>query len=75
MQQLELFDELSLSRVRYLSPEECVERGYALFPGDALRCLMIPVDYYGNVLKDYNLIKTSVQQQWKIVFNRGEVSL
>lgn len=73
MKQLELFEELSLSKVRYLSPEECVEKGYVLFAGDALRSCMIPVDYYGNVLHEYNLVKTSVQQQWKIVFNGSEV--
>lgn len=47
MNQLEL---ISIS-IRYLSPEECVEKGYALFEADALRCLMIPIDEFGNILK------------------------
>lgn len=69
MIQLELFEDLSTKPVRYLSPEECVERGYALFPADALRSLMIPVDANGNVTQGVpESIKTSVQQQWEIVF-------
>ena len=69
MIQLELFQDSQTNPVRYLTPEECVERGYALYPADALRSLMIPVDTNGNATKGIpETIKTSVQQQWEIVF-------
>ena len=69
MIQLELFQDSQTKPVRYLTPEECVERGYALYPADASRSLMIPVDTNGNVTKGIpETIKTSVQQQWEIVF-------
>ncbi len=55
--------------VRYLTPEECVERGYAKFAGDALRSIMVAVDEDGNVVDDVpKFMKTSVQKQWDIVF-------
>lgn len=69
MIQLELFQDSQTDPVRYFTPEECVERGYALFPADALRSLMIPVDANGNVTQGApDSIKTSVQQQWEIIF-------
>jgi hypothetical protein len=67
MQQLDLFEDETVS-VRYLTPEECVQRGYALFESDAARSLMIPVDKNGNVTKDHPPIKTSVQMQWEIFY-------
>jgi hypothetical protein len=33
---------------------------------------MIPVDKNGNITKDHPPIKTSVQQQWKIVFREED---
>ena len=69
MIQLELFQDSQTDPVRYLTPEECVERGYALYPADALRSLMISVDVNGNATQGVpESIKTSVQQQWDIVF-------
>jgi hypothetical protein len=69
MIQLELFQDSPNNPVRYLTPEECVQRGYAMFPADALRSLMIPVDSNENVTTGIpETIKTSVQQQWNIVF-------
>ena len=74
MQQLDLFED-ETKPIRYLTPEECVQRGYALFAGDALRSLLIPVDKYGNITKHHPPIKTSVQQQWNIVFNDRQVKV
>jgi|694.fasta_scaffold23077_10 hypothetical protein len=71
MEQLDLFEN-ETKAVRYLTPKECVQRGYALFEADALRSLMIPVDKNGNITKDHPPIKTSVQQQWKIVFREED---
>ncbi len=58
--------------VRYLTPEECVERGYAKFAADALRSIMVAVDEDGNVVDGVPFFaETSVQKQWNIVF-RGQ---
>lgn len=67
MEQLDLFSEIS-SPVRYLTPQELVDRGYCISLSDGLH-VSIPVDANGNVTKEHPRIQTSVQQQWKINFN------
>jgi hypothetical protein len=33
---------MSNANTEYLTPQECVERGYAAFPADAARSLLVP---------------------------------
>ena len=73
MIQLDLFEE-ETKPFRYLSPEECVSRGYASFANDSLRCLLVPVDKNGNVTEQHPTIKTSIQQQWNVVVNGKTIS-